>query len=439
MIRPPTPTPARLSSWRSIGYASGNLGKSAQWNTVEFVYLYFLVDAVGLSPVQAGLVIVLPLLWDGLCAPLIGLLVDRYLPARLGYRGLLVIGAPLSVAAFIALFAAPMAAPDAIWLTLAVGLAFRTAYSFVDIPHNAMLMALTEDTRERSRLAAWRFAFSAAGSIAISLLAARWLLSGTGGGGVWFAGAVSILYLLVMAAAAWSAPVRHRPAPSPVRGGGRDAIVRLLSNRRLLLLLGVCAAASVFTPLFAKMTVHYANAWLGDPALATPLLLGYSLAQIAAQPAWTMIANRTHKRTAALAAHGLAAAVALAFAVIHPGSLSMAMPLFLLAGAATGGVYMINWAIFPDTVEDGDDALSTGLLLFVLKIASGLGMGVAAAALSMIGYEPAEASGARLPGIIVLMGLGPVLGAVAAFLFLKSLRLRHERCKPDRAISAVSP
>ena len=378
----------------------------------------------------------LPLLWDGLCAPLIGLLVDRYLPARLGYRGLLVIGAPLSAAAFIALFAAPMAAPDAIGLILAVGLAFRTAYSFVDIPHNAMLMALTEDTRERSRLAAWRFAFSAAGSIAISLLAARWLLSGTGGG-MWFAGAVSILYLLVMAAAAWSAPVRRRPTPSPVSGGGREAIVRLLSNRRLLLLLGVCAAASVFTPLFAKMTVHYANAWLGDPALATPLLLGYSLAQIAAQPAWTMIANRGQKRTAALAAHGLAAVVALAFAVIHPASLSMAMPLFLLAGAATGGVYMINWAIFPDTVEDGDEALSTGLLLFVLKVTSGLGMGVAAAALSMIGYEPTEASGARLPGIIVLMVLGPVLGAVAAFLFLKPLRLRHERSKPDRGISAV--
>ena len=200
MIGPSIPAP--LSRRRRIAYASGNLGKSAQWNTVEFVYLYFLVDAVGLSPIQAGLVIVLPLLWDGLCAPLIGLLVDRYLPARLGYRGLLVIGAPLSAAAFIALFAAPMAAPDAIGLILAVGLAFRTAYSFVDIPHNAMLMALTEDTRERSRLAAWRFAFSAAGSIAISLLAARWLLSGTGGG-MWFAGAVSILYLLVMAAAAW--------------------------------------------------------------------------------------------------------------------------------------------------------------------------------------------------------------------------------------------
>lgn len=416
--------PAPLSRWRRLAYASGNLGKSAQWNTIEFVYLFFLIDSVGLSPAQAGLVIVIPLLWDGLCAPLIGLLVDRFRPAHAGYGRLLAIGAPISAAAFIALFAAPIAAPDTVWLALAVGLVFRTAYSLVDIPHNAMLASLTDDTRERSRLAAWRFAFSAAGSIAISLLAARFLLPAQTGGALLFAGAVALVYLLVMGAATWSAPIG--PRFPPIAGGVRQAVGRLAANRRLLLLLGVCAAASVFTPLFAKMTVHYANAWLGDPVLATPLLLGYSLAQIAAQPVWTLIANRGQKRTAAMVAHGLAALVALAFVLVRPGTLPVAMPFFLLAGAATGGVYMINWAIFPDTVERSDEAFSTGMLLLVLKIASGLGMGVAAAGLSIIGYDPAAASGARLLGIVVLMGLGPILGGVMALLFLAPLRLRHQ-------------
>lgn len=182
----------------------------------------------------------------------------------------------------------------------------------------------------------------------------------------------------------------------------------------------------MFTPLFAKMTVHYANTWLGDPALATPLLLGYSLAQIAAQPLWTSIANRSQKRTAAMVAHDLAALVALAFVIVRPGILLSAVPFFLLAGAATGGVYMINWAIFPDTVERSDEALSTGVLLFVLKVASGLGMGVAAGALSIIGYDPAAASGEHLLGIVVLIGLGPILGGVMALLFLAPLHLRHQ-------------
>ena len=35
MIGPSIPAP--LSRRRRIAYASGNLGKSAQWNTVEFV------------------------------------------------------------------------------------------------------------------------------------------------------------------------------------------------------------------------------------------------------------------------------------------------------------------------------------------------------------------------------------------------------------------
>lgn len=408
--------------WRRLAYASGNLGKSAQWNTIEFVYLYFLIDAVGFSPAQAGLIIVVPMIWDGLCAPVIGLFVDRFRPARLGYGALLAIAAPISATAFMLLFAVPLAAPDAVWLALAVGLIFRTAYSFVDIPHNAMLASLTRDTRERSGLAAWRFAFSAAGSIAVSLLAARFLLSHDGSAALLFPAAVTLIYLLVMQAAAWSAPGRRQ---SPLLGNTRDTLGRLVRNRRFLLLLGVCAAASVFTPLFAKMTVHYANTWLADATLATPLLLAYCLAQILSQPAWALAANRGQKRTAAIGAHGLAAVLALTFALVRPASLGVALPFFLLAGVATGGVYMINWAIFPDTIGRRDEAFSTGVLLLVLKIASGLGMGVAAGALSIIGYSPDAASGARLPGIVLLMGSGPVLGAAMALIFLAPLRLRH--------------
>ena len=431
MISPLAPAP--LSPKRRIAYASGNLGKSVQWNTIEFVYLYFLIDTVGVTPAQAGLVIVIPLIWDGLCAPVIGFLVDRLLPARLGYGGLLAIAAPLSAAAFILLFGVPLAAPDAVWLALAVGLLFRTAYSLVDIPHNAMLASLTGDTRERSELAAWRFAFSAVGSIAVSFLAAHFLLPGGGIRALQFPIAVAILYLVVMGAAAWSAPIRQR---MPVLGDVGGAVVRLARNRPFLLLLGVCAAASAFTPLFAKMTVHYANSWLGDPTHAMPLLLAYSLAQILAQPVWTLAANRGQKRTAAIAAHGLSAAFALAFAVFSPTSLVAALPFFVAAGAATGGVYMINWAIFPDTIEHRDEAFSTGVFLLVLKITSGLGMGFAAGVLSIIDYDPVEASGARLSGIIMVMGLGPLLGAVAAVAVLAPLRLRH--VAPVREESAFS-
>jgi Na+/melibiose symporter-like transporter len=207
---------------------------------------------------------------------------------------------------------------------------------------------------------------------------------------------------------------------------------RALANRRFLLLLGFAAATSIFTPLFAKMTVHYANAWLGDPALATPLLLTYALSQIAAQPLWTALANRWEKRSAAIAAQGLVAVAVSLFAFTAPTTLPLAVLAYGLCGAATGGVYMISWAMLPDTIDQAthgaphnDEAFDTGIFLLVLKIASGLGMGLAASGLALIAYDPAVATGARLSGILNVMWLGPLLGVLLALVFLWPLRLRH--------------
>ncbi|MBB3588762.1 MFS transporter [Sphingomonas sp. BK481] len=126
---------------RMLGYASGNFGKNLLASTMDVFLMFTLTEYWGISPLAAGLIVMLGLVWDGLCNPLLGRLLDRATDRAGLYRRLLVIAAPVVTIPFTILFLLPTPQPSFIipW-AISLVLVFRTAYATCDVAHNALTL-----------------------------------------------------------------------------------------------------------------------------------------------------------------------------------------------------------------------------------------------------------------------------------------------------------
>ena len=66
-----------LPVWRKIAYGAGDSGFSLTSTALALLYLFFLVNVVGLDPAAAGIALGIGRIWDALNDLLIGTLSDR--------------------------------------------------------------------------------------------------------------------------------------------------------------------------------------------------------------------------------------------------------------------------------------------------------------------------------------------------------------------------
>lgn len=428
----------RLSETTKIAYASGNLGKSIQWNAVDLLYLFFLTEVVGLSPASAGLVILVSLIWDGISDPAAGFVIDRYRTTFGPYQRQILLMAPVSMLGFIAIFLVPVSVTEQPFLgALIAGIVFRTGYTLVDIPHNALLAEISRHSRERSAISAYRFFFSSVGTIVVSIAVIPALRTDAASpvqNFIVFAIVVSIVYLMAMWTSALGA---RRVGPAPARTAyprPLASVVRdIFRNGRLIRVVIVAGIVALCLPAFSRLATYYAKSWLGDASHAATLFMVFVLAQILSLPFWLRISDRTEKKLAAMLALALFASTCLVFLWRPAEALASTAAYFALAGFAFGGVNTMTWAMVPDTIEyteqqsgHRNEAATFGLLLLVIKVCSGLSIAVSGWSLDVIGYESAGETAVPLSGLAWAMALPPAIGAVLGIVLLRGLRLSHD-------------
>ena len=428
---------APLSETTKIAYATGNLGKSIQWNAVDLLYLFFLTEVVGLSPAEAGLVILVSLVWDGISDPAAGFVIDRYRTTFGSYQRQILLMAPLSMLGFVAIFLIPVSLTEQPLLgALIAGIVFRTGYTLVDIPHNALLAQISNNSRERSSISAYRFFFSSVGAIVISVAAIPALRTDAASpvsAFVVFAIVVSGVYLLAMWTSAFGARGIVPAAATTARPRSlRSVVGDILRNRRLVRVVIVAGIVALCLPAFSRLATYYAKSWLGDAAHASTLFIVFVVAQILSLPFWLRVSNRTEKKRAAIFALTLFAATCLVFLWYPASDLLSTAICFALAGFAFGGVNTMTWAMVPDTIEYTEqqsghryEAATFGLLLLVIKVCSGVSVAMSGWSLDLIGYESARDAAAPLTGLAWAMALPPLVGALLGIVLLRGLRLSH--------------
>lgn len=430
--------PRSLSRIRSLGYASGNFGKNILWNSLEFCLLFILTDILGIAPALAGTLVMVSIVWDAILDPLFGCFADR-VRTRLGkYGPFLIFGAPLCSLFYLLLFSIPLWPVEEKLLPMMVALLlFRTFYTVVDLPHNALIACITPSSRERASLAGMRYLFSALASICIAMALGP-ILDSQGSEAINFfnfACVVAVLSTGALWISWWS--VRHLD----IAAAQTDLPVRrpfarmfgLFKNPPFRILITVAVVTGLATPVFTKLFIFYSKYNLGNKSLASTGLTAFTVASALGVPFWMWLSSRLDKSRALQAAHLMLIAACSLFFVVHPSTTVHLVILAGFTGIASGGIYMMIWGLAPDVIDFGEvksgirvEAIAFSLLILSMKTSIGLGTGLVGFLMDIGGYVPdAVQTPKTLVWIRSIMCGIPLAGSLLAAISLSFYRIGH--------------
>lgn len=152
----------RVSTFTKFGYGVGLGAEGIKNNTFNVFLLFFYQQVIGLSTVLCGLALFVTLLVDAVADPFIGTWSDG-LRSKLGRRlpFMYAAGVPLAIC-FFCVFHPPLDASQAVLFAWVVffAAATRVSMSLFWLPHQSLVVELTEDFAERTSLQNFRNIFA---------------------------------------------------------------------------------------------------------------------------------------------------------------------------------------------------------------------------------------------------------------------------------------
>lgn len=279
---------SRLPFLVKLAFGMGNIYSGAI-NTCNFFYAIFLTDILGLNAIYAGSVVLVAQIWDAVTDPLMGYISDRT-RSSLGRRRIYFLAGIVPVFISFAALWLPLRLAyqwEKYLFALAGCLIFRTVYTMVMVPYQAMKAELSLDYHERSavNLACMFFSVLAA---AIGLLVPLWLTDT-------FADRPQIAYLYIALglglafALPWIGVYRVTEGRDRFSPDKRDqpslkdlgvALLRPFGIRSFRLLAGIFLAVHITLNMLAMTFVYYIRYCLPDAAaaLGSRLILPIALA-----------------------------------------------------------------------------------------------------------------------------------------------------------------
>jgi GPH family glycoside/pentoside/hexuronide:cation symporter len=385
----------RLTLGRKLGYGLGDFGFGLLFLTASQFLLFYYTDVLGLSPAVAGWVFGAAVVWDAAIDPVMGALANRTQSRWGRYRPFLLFAA-IPMAFSWALLFLPTGLTGWALVVFALGahLIFRTVYTIAAMPYLALSAAMTEDSAERSTLAAFRLVFQALSGVLAAFATIKLTAQFGGGQGGWFivaliyGSAAAVLMVLVFLTArevSFGEGLKVRPS-----FGEMARVVR--ANRAFWLVCGAFLIGSIGFVFFNKSLPYWVKYGLGidnfGPFLGV-LAIGITLTI----PLWALLTRQSSKRIAFLIGSAISFLACVGLWLV-PETRAAWMPLVMLLGAGNGGVILSSWAMMPDTVEYGEFKTGTrgegavfGFVSFVQKAALGLAAGALGEVLSLIGYR----------------------------------------------------
>ncbi len=151
-----------------INYSSANITTSGSGYVISLYFTLFLTGVVNLKTEQAAIVTFIAGIWDAVIDPFIGIITDRTRSKYGRHRRYILWSMPLYAISFALLWnsygidGAARPTQAIIYFTV-VYLLYKTAYSFVDVPHVAMLPELAPDYDLRTQYNSVGYIFNSFG------------------------------------------------------------------------------------------------------------------------------------------------------------------------------------------------------------------------------------------------------------------------------------
>ncbi|GGI03799.1 MFS transporter [Egicoccus halophilus] len=428
-----------LSRRTYLGYAVGSVGTGVFATVPGLLLLTFLVRQLQVPPALAGLVILLPRLWDVVTDPLVGSLSDRT-RSRLGpRRPWLLAGALTLPVAFALLFRVPELAgrPAAVYV-LGVYVLGTTAFTIFQVPYVAMPAEMTQDYHERTTILSWRVALLTVGILLAGGLAPEIVAAGGGGRDGYARMGLAIGAVLLTALLACFLGTRAAPVAAPVAttASFRQQLRAAGDNRPFLLLLACFVVQALGIGAMLAGVDFFAAYVLGDPGQTSILFVCLVGPALVTMPLWAWVGHRFGKRAGWVTCSLVFAAGGLSLVTASPQRLWLVYLQVVVMGTAYAGTQLFPFAMLPDAISL-DTARSglrragahTGVWTAGEKGGMAIGPAVYAGILALTGFVETE-SGAivdqpssAVTGVLLGFALVPPLLVVSGLWFLRGYDL----------------
>lgn len=427
----------RPDSWRSTAvYGLAHLGKSLFWYAGEILFAFYLTEQVGLRAGQMGIVLGLGLIASAGIDFIVATRFRRTLSSAAATGRLQFLGSILCAGAFLGVFLGFwIPASVSFAYAMAAGLVFRVAYAVFDLPQNALMALATYDSASRDRVASTRIWFSGVAILVVALAVGPLVADPDSSAGAmrYLALAFLVGVPAMVGAGALAKVVDGGELARPTSLGAPVGKPVLHQTPAVFwLLIALMVVTSLATPIFSKLEPYFASFVIASPVWGGVIITAMALGIVLGQPAWTMLCRRRSRAVVMIVAAGLQIAALLAFGALPLDQLSGLASAAFVFGLGNGGVGMVLWGAFSETVArsaKGREGLFYASFTATAKVTLGIGGLGLGAALALIDYRGSES-----PTIVTLMTTIPAVGAVVIVL-IGAIWLRLERRRSDPAIA----
>lgn len=429
-----------------LGYAFGNLAQNIIYLMISVYLLYFYTDVFGISAAAAGTLFLVARIFDGLNDPLMGFLADRTKSKMGRFRPYILFGMLPLAAATVLLFSAPDLS-DSGKLIYAYITYFLQGifFTIVLIPYFAMPAAMTQDSKERSKISVLNILLSTIAAVLVSVVVKPIVaLFPTEKMGYQM---TTILFMILSLVAFYVCfrSTKERITPRNKKNHSlKDAYRLILRNTPLILISVSYIFFSIQYTMRMQAVTYFAKYNLGNDSL-TPVIFGVAIlfGLIGTAVSLPMM-NKLGKKATYLIGAGAGALLNFALYFVPVANITMILVLLGLGQMALATPLTATWSMAPDAVDFGEwktgiraEGVTFGAFSFVQKFASALAGSLAGVILTVAGYVAnTEQTPRALSGILHMLSTIP--GACCAICFVIMLFYQLNTGKMGEIVSALA-
>jgi glycoside/pentoside/hexuronide:cation symporter, GPH family len=451
-----SPASIRLSAvnplpvWRKIAYGAGDSGFSLTATALALLYLYFLINVVGLDPRAAGIAIGIGRVWDAFNDLFVGTLSDRTRSRWGRRRPYLLFGAiPLGIA-FMLMWLVPPTDQQTLLLIYytAMYILFDTLYTLTNVPYIALTPEIAPTYDGRTSLHSYRMAFSIGFGLigAVAPLAIVDAIAGSNPTAADLQSAYAVMAVILGLFSIFPIyiaffAVRENPEyqllPAPAL---RQSLRIAASNRAFLIAVGIYLLTWVPIDLIQFVLVFLLRDYFGLSTDEVTIIFGLLFGTaILALPLWVWVSRRWNKNRAYQVGIAFLAVMLVALSFTAPVQPVLIVTLTIMAGIGVSAAHAIPLAMLPDTIEwdelrssNRQEAAYYSVVTLIWKLIGAATIALTGSLLAATGYV--QTAGAAVPqppeaiaAIRFLSGLLPAAIFTAGIVLCSFYPLTRER------------
>lgn len=389
----------RIPLSTKIIFGMGDFFGGGSFTLMGIFYMFFMTDVVNLKPAYAGAIMLAAKLWDAVTDPIMGRITDAT-HSRWGRRRMYyIVGiAPIAVSFFLMWVPLQLESQVVMFIYfLIVQLFFRTVYTMVMVPYNAIIPELTTLYEERNNLSGIRGGMSTMSSLLSAVIPAMIIAQFTdkGVGHMAMAAIFGLFYSLPFIGVffvTYERPEYQKSEMLPFWQSFKES----MKNRSFKLLLGLYIFAYVSLDILMATFLYILTYILGKPNMGSTLLGIMLITQVLFLPLFVYLGNRISKSKALLIGLCLWAVMMAAGWFFTGDTPTTALYVYaFLLGISISPVGFMPWAILPD-ITDVDELMTgkrregiyVGFMTFLRKISAGLALALLGFSLDIAKYDP---------------------------------------------------